>query len=231
MLNLSPIAIAVVISAGIVVGAGAIIALVYYAASYGAEHGGKVKPLVVVGVITALVLMQATTWFGILSATGTLKFGAAASPTATTVVVPDFRGKTLALALAQQYHLQVNVTATTQTADTPPGEVVDQSPEPGSYPGVTTVGLIVSGGPGQVALPNLKGMDEVSACNILQQKPYYLVCQDQGPEASNLPAGEVTRTDPPAGTLITAGTASAPGQAIKIWTSLGPPTPTPTAGG
>jgi serine/threonine-protein kinase len=198
----------------------------------GGRRNGPVVGMVVVGVIVLLAL----SCFVVLSATGSLKqllaFGAGAPPTATTasVVVPDFRGKTLAQAqaLAQQYHLTVSVTATTQTPDTPPGQVVDQSPEPGSYPGITTVGLILSGGPGQVALPNLKGMDEVAACNILQQKPYYLVCSDQPPEANSLPAGEVTRTDPPAGALITAGTATTPGQAIKIWTSIGPPTPTPT---
>ena len=201
------------------------------------DGGGRRNGPIVGMVIAGVVVLLALACFLALSATGALNLlalGAGPTPTATThpVTVPNFKGKTLKEAqdLAATYGLTVSVTASTQTASTPPGEVVDQSPEPGSYPGITTVSVIISAGPGQIALPDLKGKDEVSACNILTHAPYFLVCADQGvdPNPSNLPAGQVTRTDPIAGTMITAGTANAPGQAVKLWTSIGPPTPTPT---
>lgn len=200
------------------------------------EEGGRRNGPIVGMVVAGVVVLLALSCFVVLSATGAFKLlalGGGATPTATTafVTVPSFKGLTVAQAQqkAQQYGLTVAVTASTQTTTTPQGQVVDQSPEPGSYQGITSVGLIISGGPGQIALPNLKGKDEVSACDILTKAPYFLVCADQGPEQNDqVPAGLVTRTDPPAGTLVTAGTANNPGQAIKIWTSIGPPTPTPT---
>jgi beta-lactam-binding protein with PASTA domain len=195
--------------------------------------GRRTGPLVgmaVVGVIVLLTLSCAV----ILNATGGLTAlskafaGPTPVPTQVRVSVPNFKNKTLAdaQALAQTFNLSVTVTNTIQSATVPKGSVIDQNPEAGNYVGVASVSLTLSGGPNQLALLDVTKKQVFDACYAITHAPYYLTCANQGAEPSNLPAGEVTRTDPAAGTLVTPGTSTVFGQTIMVWTSEGPP---PTA--
>jgi serine/threonine protein kinase len=193
------------------------------------EGGGRRNGPIVAVAVSAVVLLLGLSCFLVISLTGALNglgsIFTAATPTATPiiVVVPNFKGMTLTQAqkLAQQDHLTLTITR--KADDTiPQDQVMDQNPEPGSYPGgSTTVALTVSGGPNLVTIPNVVGQDSDKACATLANQ-YHLVCGNQGPEPSSLPAGEITRTDPIAGTQVPEHST------VNYWYSLGP-TPTPTA--
>ena len=172
--------------------------------------------VLLLGLSCALVLSLTGAWSGLTS------FLTGPTPTATQVIItiPNFKGMTLAQAqtLAAQDHL--TLTTSYKADDTiPKDQVLDQSPEPGPYSGGNTVTLTLSGGPNMVTVPVLVGKDADTACAILNSQ-YHLVCGNQGPEASSLPAGEVTRTVPPAGTSVPEHST------VNYWYSLGPPTPT-----
>ncbi len=193
------------------------------------EEGGRRNGPIVAVAVSAVVLLLGLSCFLVVSLTGAMNglgslfASATATPTPVIVVVPNFKGLTLtqAQALAAKDHLTLSITR--KADDTiPQDQVMDQNPEPGSYPGgSTTITLTVSGGPNMVTIPNVVGQDSDKACALLANQ-YHLVCGNQGPEASNLPAGQITRTDPPAGTQV------AEHSTVNYWYSLGP-TPTPTA--
>jgi serine/threonine-protein kinase len=107
----------------------------------------------------------------------------------------------------------------------PPAQntVLDQNPEPGPVTGpVSVITLIVEGAPGKVTVPNVVGMQDTDACKLLNKAPYFLTCQTQGAVTSDLPAGEVVKTQPAAGSQVD------PHSTVLYWVSAGPATPTPS---
>jgi serine/threonine-protein kinase len=189
------------------------------------ENGRRNGPIVAV-VVSAVVLLLGVSCFLVFTLGGGLGglLGASPTPTAAPVVVtiPNFVGHTLtdAQALAAQDNLHLTTTYQTNN-DVPKDQVISQQPIAGHYTGISTrVALTLSSGPGNVSVPDVTGKYESVACTQLENSPYYFICSNQGTMASNLPAGEVVKTDPVAGTLEPAHSI------IKYWVSPGPPTPT-----
>jgi serine/threonine-protein kinase len=180
--------------------------------------------------VSAVVLLLGLSCFLVLNLTGAISglgnLFASATPTATqvTITIPSFKGMTITAAQAQATKDNLTVTVSTVASDTvPKDQVIDQNPEPGNYQGIgTSVTLTVSGGPNTVKVPDVVGQQGDTACALLNDT-YHLLCNNQGPEASSLPAGEVTRTEPPAGTSVPIHST------VQYWISLGPPTASPTA--
>jgi serine/threonine-protein kinase len=172
--------------------------------------------VLLLGLSCALVFSLTGAWNGLTS------FFAGPTPTATQVIltIPNFKGMTLTQAQTLATHDHLTLVTNYQSDDTiPKDQVIDQNPEPGQYSGGSTVTLTVSGGPTLVTVPDLVGMNADSACALLNSQ-YHLVCGNQGPEASTLPTGEVTRTNPVAGKQVPEHST------VNYWYSLGP---TPTA--
>jgi serine/threonine protein kinase len=197
------------------------------------EGGRRTGPVVAITVAAVLLLLGLSCFLVVnLSGGWSQLLAITRSPTATPrpvlVNVPNFKSLTIkdAQTLATQNNLTVQVTSQANPT-VPKDQVIDQQPEPGQYPGISQVTLIVSTGPGQAPLPNVTKKDEATACAQLNSftvggVSYQLQCAEQGFEASTLPYGYVTRTDPVAGTPVS------PKDTIKIWLSYGPPTPTAT---
>ena len=81
--------------------------------------------------------------------------------------------------------------------DPPAGEQVEQS---------TTINLVVSSGPDQVAVPSIViGQTEADARGLLEGDGFNFVVTTQQEETSSVPAGRVIRTNPPVGTLVDVG--------------------------
>ncbi len=98
------------------------------------------------------------------------------------VTVPDVTGQTEAAAKSVLHSAGFNsITTTTQSSATiPQGSVIHQSPAGGTSaaPG-TTVNLVISTGPGNVKVPNVKGQDLVSATNSLTAAGFTVKTQSQ----------------------------------------------------
>ena len=87
------------------------------------------------------------------------------------------------------------------------GTVISQDPPPGTeHPLDAPVVIKVSTGPEQVVVPDLKGRDVAQAFNALQELEF-TIADDTVMEASDsVPRGDVTRTDPPADSIVAVGT-------------------------
>ena len=87
------------------------------------------------------------------------------------------------------------------------GTVISQDPPPGTeHPLDEPVVIKVSTGPEQVVVPDLKGRDVAQAFNALQELEF-TIADDTVMEASDsVPRGDVTRTDPPADSIVAVGT-------------------------
>jgi len=80
-----------------------------------------------------------------------------------------------------------------------------------------TVTVNISGGTGQMAVPNVVvGQTTAAAQTFLQGEPYKFVVTVSEEASANVPKGVVIRTDPIAGTLVDAGTP------VTIFVSSGP---------
>jgi eukaryotic-like serine/threonine-protein kinase len=131
------------------------------------------------------------------------------------VDLPNVVGQNLQQAQATLQQLGVAVQTVEQEATQPAGTVLAQDPAPGKVDAGSTVKLTVSKGVGQVPVPNVNGLDVVSATSQLTGAG---LAVKQSQEASErIPAGTVIRTDPGAGQTVDKGTT------VTLVVSSGPP--------
>jgi serine/threonine-protein kinase len=98
------------------------------------------------------------------------------------------------------------------------GQVAVQSPSGGTQLAKgETVSVNLSGGTGQLAVPNVVvGQTTAAATTFLQAEPYKFVVTITEEASATVPKGIVIRTDPTVGTLVDAG------MAINVFVSSGP---------
>ncbi len=123
-------------------------------------------------------------------------------PNAGKVAVPNVVGKTLDEARAQLDTLDLEAVPEEQPSDTvPAGQVISTTPAADTMVlPKTEVKVVVSTGPTDVKIPDVSGKTAEEATNILQGEPYRLKVNLNREEDNNpkFPAGQVTKTDPPA---------------------------------
>jgi serine/threonine-protein kinase len=139
------------------------------------------------------------------------------------VTVPAEIGKNVDAATNDLDQLQLTVVTRGQTSDRPQGEVLDQNPQAGtSVAKNSTVGLTISSGTGQTAVPNVVGRDSADAANILGQAGFKTTTKTQ--PSDTVDAGKVISTSP------AAGTKAAKNSTVTMIVSSGPsPTTTQAA--
>jgi serine/threonine-protein kinase len=133
------------------------------------------------------------------------------------VAVPNVVNKTQdqATAILQQAGFTVNV-AQQNSNTVPQGSVISTNPPAGTTVGQgSAVQIVVSSGKQQVTVPSVVGQTPSAAGQTLGQLGLQ-VRQASEPSAS-IPAGEVTRTDPGAGTTV------AVGSTVTVYVSTGSP--------
>jgi serine/threonine-protein kinase len=142
------------------------------------------------------------------------------------VTVPNLVGKSRQEAeqILSERDLEVGL-VTERDDPAEPGTVLEQSPGAGERvdPG-TPVNLIVSSGPGTVAVPNVVCDDLDTAEQEIEGRGLDMQVEDE--EFSlQCPEGTVARQEPEAGTEVERGST------VRVWESLGPePEPSPTDG-
>jgi serine/threonine-protein kinase len=134
------------------------------------------------------------------------------------VKVPDVLNQPQAAATATLTTAGFKVTSTAAASPTvATGNVISTTPAAGvSAAQGSAVQLVVSTGKQQVKIPSLVGQTPGVAGNTLGSLG--LVVGTQTNESSaTVPAGQVTRTDPPAGSMVAAGSS------VTVFVSTGPP--------
>jgi serine/threonine-protein kinase len=113
-----------------------------------------------------------------------------------------------------------NITTQDAPSDDPsvqPGEVTKQNPAEGSdAPKTQLITLTVSSGPSKVNVPDVTGQSAAEAGGALGNAGL-TVSRTQNESSDTIPSGEVTRTDPPAGTSVNKGSG------VTVFVSSGPP--------
>jgi serine/threonine-protein kinase len=142
------------------------------------------------------------------------------------VAVPDVTGKPSAQAtqLLQSAGFFPNVTQANSNT-VPQGTVISTSPAGGQKAAQgSAVQVVVSAGKQRVTIPPLVDLDPATAGQQLGAEQLVVT---EVPEASlTVPAGEVTRTNPPAGASVPVGST------VTVYVSTGPPqTAVPVLGG
>ena len=133
------------------------------------------------------------------------------------VIVPDVKGKQLALArqILEDGKLRVNV-AETYDAEVPPGEVVSQDPDAGrSVKSERLVTIYVSKGGENIEMPDLVGLTKSAATERIQKLGLKIGSVYE--KDSDKEAGTLLSHDPKAGAKITRG------QSIDFIISRGSP--------
>jgi eukaryotic-like serine/threonine-protein kinase len=166
------------------------------------------------------------------------------APSAT---IPDVRGKNVDAATDQLETAGFQVKTTRRNDPTvKPDLVVEQSPAPGPAKRGDTVTLVVSNGPEQIRVPDVRNLPEAEAANNLGQAGFKTASRTE--PSLSVPAGRVIDTEPPArtslnrgdtvtlvvssgspNTTVTAPPTSAPFFTIFPTTTVPPPTTTTTA--
>ena len=101
------------------------------------------------------------------------------------------------------------------TQDQPEGTVLAQDPAPGEeVPEGTRVTLQVVGPAATIAIPDVAGQDQLSAAATLGRN-FQVETEQEG--SDTVPVGRVTRTDPPAGTMVPRDSV------VKMFISAGSP--------
>jgi serine/threonine-protein kinase len=111
------------------------------------------------------------------------------------------------------------VTPQQQSNAAPPGTVFDSTPKPGTLAPVgSKVTILVSSGPAPVAVPQVQNLTVDDATNQLEASGFTHLNTPIEENSTSIPAGQVTRTDPPAGKVVPLDTR------ITIYISRGAPT-------
>ena len=160
------------------------------------KKGGKGKWWALGALV--LLLLAALTY-------GILQMNKAPAPVM--VSVPDVTGKTFDAAKRQLQ--QMNFKVATPVSETSPDVEKDSviSQNPPAQKSVTkgsTITLTVSSGPAQVTIPNLDGYTYAQAKNLLEGDQFKLKVKKENQD-SDLAAGQVINSDPPAGTGVDVG--------------------------
>jgi eukaryotic-like serine/threonine-protein kinase len=132
-----------------------------------------------------------------------------------TYYVPNVNGLTLAKAETQMQQAGLNYQlATVASSTVPKGTVVSTNPPNGqAVPQNTTVTINVSGGIGQITVPNVVGQTQGNATNALEKAG--LNVQVQSDTTSTQASGTVTKQSP------VGNTQAAPNQTVTIYVSGG----------
>jgi eukaryotic-like serine/threonine-protein kinase len=136
---------------------------------------------------------------------------------ATQVKVPDVSGQPVAQA-TQALHAAGFVPTTTaaNSSSVPQGDVISTNPAGNSMAAQgSQVQVIVSSGVKQVTIPSLVGQDPVSAGTQLGALGLNATTQNEA--SASIPAGQVTRTSPPAGASVPVGSS------VTVYVSTGQP--------
>jgi beta-lactam-binding protein with PASTA domain len=140
--------------------------------------------------------------------------------TAATATVPKVTGIAVQSAKFQLQAAKLGSKVTRLAAAKPKGIVIAQAPKPDTtVPRGTAVALVVSNGPGRVAMPKLVGLPKAAAVHALQANGLTPTVQEV---ASKQPPGTVLAQIPGAGKTL------APGAAVTLKVSKGAPKPTTT---
>ena len=132
------------------------------------------------------------------------------------VALPNVIGLQQADAIAQLNGLNMEaVVVEIETQDQPEGTVLAQDPAPGEeVPEGTRVTLQVVGPAATIAIPDVAGQDQLSAAATLGRN-FQVETEQEG--SDTVPVGRVTRTDPPAGTMVPRDSV------VKMFISAGSP--------
>ena len=121
------------------------------------------------------------------------------------IAVPNVIGQSFEDARSALAAEGFNVRRTNQNSNIQPNTVIDTRPAPGSeQPRGTTINVIVSKGPQDVAVPNVEGLDETAAQQQLERAGLTVSVSD---EPTDDPAndGFVLAQDPPGGNRVEPG--------------------------
>ena len=142
-------------------------------------------------------------------------------PTVKTVTVRGVIGLTEAKARQTLTDQGFTVTTTKEPNQKPVGTVFDQSPQEGEFKKTgTAVTIFVSDGAGTVKVPKVEGLDQLAATSRLVKRGFVVTPVPELNET--VKAGDVIRTDPPAGQKLE------PGSNVNLIVSAGPaPIPVP----
>ncbi len=165
------------------------------------DDQGRRRRRVAAGILIGLLVLGALVAGLIILATSLI----GSTPT---VKVPDVLNKNVEAAkiVLQQARLKFKITE--KPSSRPAGTVIDQSPDPNTeVKEGTTVQLTVSAGPRQVAIPDLTGKTVADAASALQAVHLQLGQRLPSEPSDTIKRGRIVRTEPPANTQVTAGTA------------------------
>jgi serine/threonine-protein kinase len=141
------------------------------------------------------------------------------NPSKPPVAVPAIQGLTIAEATAtlQQVGLLLTVVETRLDPTLGNGQIISQDPQATtSMPAGGTIKVVVSGGAGQVIIPNVSGQTSSAAQTLLQGAPYKFVVTVETEPSPTVAKGLVTRTDPAFGMPVDSATP------LKVYVSAGP---------
>ena len=141
------------------------------------------------------------------------------APSAT---IPDVRGRNIDTATDQLESAGFQVKTTRRNDPTvKPDEVVEQTPAPGPAKRGDTVTLVVSNGPEQIRVPDVRNLPEGEAANSLGQAGFRTATRLDA--SLTVPAGRVIDTEPPGRTSLNRG------DTVTLIVSTGSPVTTVTA--
>ncbi|MFT8395516.1 PASTA domain-containing protein [Propionibacterium sp.] len=122
------------------------------------------------------------------------------------VQVTDFTGKSVSSAQAALTQTGLSVSITQQNSDTvASGQVISQNPAGGQLPPGSTVTFVVSSGPQQVAVPDVRARTTDDATKVLQDAGFTVQVTMVDPN-SPIHLNRVQRSDPAQGTAAAKGT-------------------------
>jgi eukaryotic-like serine/threonine-protein kinase len=141
------------------------------------------------------------------------------NPAALPVVVPPITGLTLDEANQQlaPLGLRAEVVETREDPNVEQGRIISQDPLPEQeVRSGSVIRVVVSGGAGQVAVPNVRGQTAADAESLLAGEPYRFSVTRVDEPSATIALGAVVRTEPAIGQTVNRG---AP---VAIFVSSGP---------
>jgi serine/threonine-protein kinase len=134
-----------------------------------------------------------------------------------TKVVPPVVGEQVSIAQTNIQNAGFTPNLISRTDSAPAGRVIAQSPNGGTHAADgSTVTLTVSQGPGNTTVPSVAGLPQAQATKALQ-RAHLKLARVERESSDNFPAGQVTRSDPAAGTSLPVATA------VTLFVSSGKP--------
>ena len=131
------------------------------------------------------------------------------------VSVPGLRGLTVAQATAAAHADGLEVATTTRPAPDPKGTVIEQRPAAGDFSGSHRVSLVVSGGPADVAVPDIRNVPWSRAKEALDAAGLIYAANPPTQHDETVAAGNVLSVSPAVGARI------APDATVKVVLSSG----------